>query len=207
MGEGMIASHIHDALAQVKRLQEVILSKQFFRGYSGKARIISGTIALAASAVMDSKHVPCIPEAHLAGWAIVLAAGLMVNYTALFYWFLFDPETRRNPIMLKPALDAIPALAVGGVLTVAMIRYDQCDMLFGVWMCLYGVAQTAYRQSLPRGIYFVGLGYIAAGAYCLVAESIYFLDPWPMGIVFFAGEWIGGIVLILNETKTTEEKR
>jgi hypothetical protein len=207
MGEGMIASHIHDALAQVKRLQEVILSKQFFRGYSGKARMISGTIALAASAIIDSKYVPYSPEAHLTGWCVVLAAGLMVNYVALFYWFLFDPETRRNPVMLKPALDAVPALAVGGVLTVTMINYDQFDMLFGIWMSLYGLAQTAYRQSLPRGIYLVGIGYIASGAYCLIAPSISFLDPWPMGIVFFAGEWIGGIVLILNETKTTKEQQ
>jgi len=61
----MIASHIHDALAQVKRLQEVILSKQFFRGYSGKARIISGSIALAASAILDSKLVPYSPKRSL----------------------------------------------------------------------------------------------------------------------------------------------
>lgn len=201
----MIASHIHDALAQVKRLQEVILSKQFFRGYSGKARMISGSVALVASAIMDSKLVPYTIGAHLAGWGIVLVVGVMVNYTALFYWFLFDPKTRRNPIMLKPALDAVPALVVGGTLTVTMILYEQFDMLFGVWMSLYGLAQTAYRQSLPRGIYFVGLGYIITGAFCLIAPSLSFLNPWPMGIVFFVGEWIGGIVLILNETRTTKE--
>ena len=204
MGEGMIASHIHDALAQVKRLQEVILSKRFFRGYSGKARIISGTVALAGSAIMDAKFFPYSVEYHLLGWCAVLIVGLLVNYTALFYWFLFDPQARRNPVMLKPALDAVPALAVGGTLSVAMIMYDQFDMLFGVWMSLYGLAQVAYRQSLPQGIYLVGLGYLVAGAVCLIAPWITFLDPWPMGIVFFAGEWIGGIVLILNETKKEE---
>jgi hypothetical protein len=200
----MIASHIHDALAQVRKLQEVILSKRFFRGYSGKARIISGTVALLGSAIMDSKFFPYNYEYHLLGWCAVLIIGLLVNYTALFCWFFFDPEARRNPVLLKRALDAVPALIVGGTLSVAMIMYEQFDMLFGVWMSLYGLAQVAYRQSLPRGIYFVGLGYIVAGAFCLLAESIYFLDPWPMGIVFFVGEWIGGIVLILNETRKEE---
>jgi hypothetical protein len=204
MGEGMIASHIHDALAQVRKLQEVILSKRFFRGYSGKARIVSGTVALVASAILDSKLVPYNFLPHLAGWVVVLIVGVLVNYTALLYWFLFDPEVRRNPIMLKPALDAVPALIVGGTLSVAMVAYQQYDMLFGVWMSLYGVAQVAYRQSLPHGIYLVGLGYIVAGAFCLIDSSLTFLNPWPMGIVFFFGEWTGGIILILNEAKKEE---
>lgn len=201
----MIANHIHDALEQVNRIREFMLARSQFRGYSGKARIISGTIALAGTVALASDRVPQTPLAHLFGWGAVAAAGILVNYAALLYWFLFDHEVRRNPIMLKPALDAIPALFVGGALTVALMLTAQYNLLFGAWMCLYGLAQVAYRQSLPRGIYRVGLAYIAAGAFCLVWPTVSFLNPWPMGIVFFIGEWIGGGVLILNETKQTEE--
>lgn len=202
----MIASHIHDALAQVRKMRELILTRHEFRGYSGKARIVSGTAALAGAMVLASHNVPHTPLAHLVGWAAVLAFGVLVNYVALFYWFLFDREVRRNPVMLKPAMDAIPALAVGAALTVGMLAYGEFDMLFGIWMCLYGLAQTAYRQSLPTGIYGVGLGYILCGAVCLVAPSISFLNPWPMGIVFFAGEWIGGAILILHDARTRAEE-
>jgi hypothetical protein len=125
-----------------------------------------------------------------------VAAGVLLNYGSLLYWFLFDREVRRNPIMLKPAVDAIPALAVGGVLTLAIITADKYDLLFGTWMCLYGLAQVAYRQSLPKGIYLVGIGYILCGTYCLLCTSISFCNPWPMGTVFLVGEIAGGTVLM-----------
>ena len=199
----MIANHIHDALAQVRKLQEFILEKRLFRGYSGKARIASGCAAMLGAAVMDSKMVPMDPFAHLVGWAAVVAVGIAINYGCLLYWFLFNPEVRGNPVMLKPALDAVPALGVGGVFTVAIVLAGAWDLLPGMWMCMYGLAQVAYRQSLPGGIYFVGIGYILCGTGCLAIPTS-FLNPWPMGIVFLAGELAGGAVLVTY--KTTAEK-
>jgi hypothetical protein len=193
----MIANHIHDALAQVRRMQELILEKRHFRGYSGKARIASGCVAIAGAAVLHSTLVPATPAAHLLGWSAVLVAGLLLNYVALLYWFLFDPDVRGNPIMLKPAVDAVPALAVGGLLALALILVEQHDLLFGACMCCYGLAQVAYRLSLPRGIYLLGLCYIACGAGCLIAR-VPLLNPWPMGITFFFGEVAGGIILLRN---------
>ena len=38
---------------------------------------------------------------------VVLSMGLVINYVALIYWFLFNREVHRNPLMLRPALDAI----------------------------------------------------------------------------------------------------
>jgi len=198
----MIASHIHDALAQVRKLQELILEKKLFKGYSGKARIVSGCVALAGAAVLASDRIPADPLAHLAGWGAVLLVGVVVNYAALGWWVVSNPEVRRNPLMLKPAIDAVPALGVGAALSVALVLRQQYQLLFGMWMCLYGLAQVAYRQSLPKGIYMVGLCYIACGAYCLLAPSISFTNPWPMGIVFFAGESAGGLILLINKETT-----
>lgn len=202
--EKMIANHIHDALSQVKKLQEFILEKRLFKGYSGTARVISGVVALAGAVVLASGAVPPEPLAHLAGWGVVLFVGVLLNYSCLLYWFFFDPDVRRNRIMLKPALDAIPALAVGAVFTFVFIITEQFNMLFGMWMCLYGLAQVAYRQSLPKGIYFVGLGYLVCGACCLLSRSISFTNPWPMGVVFFSGELAGGIILMSHKTSTEE---
>ena len=72
-------------------------------------------------------------------------------------------------------------------------------------MCLYGLAQVAYRQSLPPGIYAVGLGYILCGVWCLTSETISFVNPWPMGIVFFVGESVGGLVLITYKGTSKNE--
>ena len=198
----MIAAHIHDALAQVRRLQSLILERSLFEGYSGKARMLSAVLALVATLVLSSKHVPAEPRVHLAGWAIVLGVALLLNYVALAWWFLFDPAAGRNVRLLKPAIDAIPALAVGGVLSLALALAGQHRFLFGVWMSLYGLAQVAYRQSLPAGIYWVGLGYVLCGCGCILLPSVSFLNPWPMGGVFFVGEMLGGFLLIDHEHRT-----
>ena len=199
--EEMIANHIHDALAQVKQMQELILDKRLFKGYSGTARILSGTVALAGAAVLACPQIPRNSLLHLVGWSVVLLVALLLNYGALLWWFLFDSQARGNMAMLKPAVDAVPPLAVGAGLSVAAILRQDYGLLFGVWMCCYGLVHCAHRHNLPRGIYFTGLGYLAAGACCLVWPSLSFLNPWPMGIVFFAGELAGGSILLINRGK------
>lgn len=202
----MVAHHIHDALGQVRRLQELILDKAMFRGYSGSARVLSGLIALVTAAVLSTALVPRTENAHLAGWGIALSLALILNYGALAKWFLFSPETRRDPRMLKPAVDALPALAVGATLSVALVVAGQHRLLFGTWMSLYGLAQTAYRKSLPPGIYGVGLVYILCGLLCLLMPAMSFLNPWPMGFIFFAGELAGGVILRHNAVAIQNEE-
>lgn len=200
----MIARHIHDALGQVRRLQQIILERRGFRGYSGHARILSGAVALTAAAIMATPNYPRTCEAQLAGWVVVLTIALLVNYGALAVWFLLDPEVRRDPRELTPALDAVPALAVGGLLSLALSFWKDYGLLFGVWMCMYGLAQMSYRLSLPRGVYLVGLGYVICGAVCLFADWVSFLNPLPMGLVFFAGEAVGGTILTRHNRRLAE---
>ena len=201
----MIASHIHDALSQVTKLRALILEKRCFRGYSGRARILAGFAALAGAALLDSPLVPRDPLAHLAGWGLVLLAGLVVNYSALAYWIISNPQVRRNLRLAGPALHAVPPLAVGAALSLAAIAAGQLDLLFGIWMCLFGLANASYRQALPRGIYWLGIGYIACGAACLLTPCP-LLNPWPMGLVFFAGEVAGGTILLRNGANDHERE-
>jgi len=202
----MIANHIHDALAQVSKLQQFILERNRFKGYSGTARVLSGGAAIIGAVVMSGAGFPRTELAHLAGWSVVLVAGLIINYGALAYWFLFDNEVRRNPVMLKPALDAVPPLAVGGILAVSLVLRGQYDLIFGACMSLYGLGQVAYRRSLPKGIYMLGFYYLACGAFFLVDGGIRFTEPWPMALAFAAGEAASGLVLIVDHRRTDKEE-
>jgi len=197
----MVSEHIHDALDQVRQLRDLVLRRRMFRGYSGRARMACGVLALAASVILSSERIPVENAAHLAGWGIVLSLALLINYGSVAWWYASHPEVRQNPSLLKPAMDALPALAAGGVLTVALISSRNYDLLFGVWMLMYGLAQTAYRNALPRGVYWTGLVYMGCGA-MLVAQPLPFTTPWPMGIIFFLGELAGGICLLNQEDAT-----
>jgi hypothetical protein len=200
-GTGMFSGHIREALAQVRQLQQSVLTRQQFRGYSGPARVVSGTAALMAAAIMSSAHYPATPRAHFLGWGAVFVFALILNGGALLYWFLNDPRVNRNMRRLAPILDSAPSLVVGGALTVMMAFNGVSQYLFGVWMCMFGLTNLASRYVLPRHIWFVGTFYVVCGVAWLLLPQTTFLNPWPMGVVFFAGELMGGCILYSDQRR------
>ncbi len=189
---------IDEVLAQFRGVRDIVMRRRRFHGYSGKARMACGVVALAGSLVMALGPVPATTSAHLFGWGLVLAAALVLNYGALAWWFISHAEVRAEPALVKPALDAVPALAGGAVLTVALIAAKQFHLLSGTWMLLYGLAQTTYRSALPRGVFYTGLVYMACGSLLLVFPQP-FTNPLPMGTVFCLGELVGGLCLLKPE--------
>ena len=193
----MIANHIHDALDQVDRLRRFVLEKKNFQGYSGKARIAGGVVAILGSFAIYAYHLPDDPYRHFYAWCGVLAIALVLNYGALLLWFLRDSAAKREIMNLLPAFDAVPALAVGACVTVALPLRGDFSLLVPLWMFLYGLVHIPYRLNLPKHIYLVGLFYIACGAGLLFFPQP-FTNPWPMGVVFCIGEVAGGVVLMKN---------
>ncbi len=202
----MIANHIHHALEQVRDLQQKILEKQRFKGYSGRARALCGVAALIAAFVMGSPFFDppagYVNRTYALGWGFVALFGVMINFGALIHWFMFDPTVKRDIRRLKPTLDALPAIIVGAVLTIIFLHNNLHHYLFGTWMCLFGLSNLASRHVLPQRIWMVGAYYILCGTICLLySPNIAFSNPWPMGIVFFIGEWAGGIILHFGDTR------
>lgn len=194
----MIASHIHDALAQVRELRVQILSKRNFTGYSGVTRILGGLGALIGAAIIAEGIIPSDNLSRLACWGGVLFLSLSLNYGALFLWFLFSREAKRDWMNLAPAAELLPPLAVGALLSVGMIVHQQYDLLYCVWMSCFGLAHLAHKRNLPKSNCFVGLFYIICGGLCLAIPQWGFANPWPMGVTFFIGELIGGGIFIIN---------
>lgn len=197
----MIANHVHQALAQVKALRQNVIDNQRFRGWSGRARVSTGGVALLAAVVLASDRVPAAIPAHLIGWATVFAVAVAINAGSIAYWFLFDPQVSRQTAKLRPVLELLPSVAVGGVLTLVLWRCGQVDLLFGMWMMLFGLTNLAGRRILPRSLAWVGLFYLLAGTACVIWPGQGFLNPWPMGLVFAIGELAGGTILHLDKTR------
>ena len=190
----MVAHHIHDALDQVHRLQELILEKRKFRGYSGSARMAGGMITALGCIVLGSSLVPKTVVAQLTGWMLLAGAAMALNYGALILWYIQLPNDERKTVRAKPVLDAMPPLLLALPLTVALLVRGYPDLLFGTWMCLYGLAHTSCRRDLPRGNWLVGIYYLLCGSFFMLWQKAEFLTPWPMGVVFLIGESVGGII-------------
>ena len=195
----MIANHIHDALAQVRELQQRILERQRFRGYSGGARMCAGTFALIGAWVMSWENFPYDVYAHVLGWGTVFFLAILTNYGSLLYWFVKDAGLHGDVRVLRPTVEVFPPLVAGGMLTLAVLLDGNSDYLFGIWMSLFGLANIASRHVLPHKMGLVGCFYLACGAVCLFSPVRSFLNPWPMGMVFFIGELAGGILISLDQ--------
>ena len=51
-------------------------------------------------------------------------------------------------------------------------------------------------QSSNAAVSAIGIFYLTCGILLLVAGARFaFSNPWPMGLVFFVGEWLGGLIL------------
>ena len=185
---------VDEALVQVQQMQELVLDRQGFSGFSGVARMVGGFAALLTAVVLQHA-VPKDPRLHLIGWGLLLAFGLAVNFAALFWW-LFKHWGELRLAELWPVWEVFPTLSAGAALTVALVRTGQLDLLFGTWMALYGASHMAQRRSLPFPIYCGGLTYLAAGIFFLLWPGVSFTDPRPMGLVFGLGELFGGWVLV-----------
>lgn len=205
MKSTVLTHHVQDALDQVRQLQQVMFERFRFTGFSGPTRAASGTIALLAAGAMSLPMYPQTTEAHLIGWLSVLAVALVLNTGALVYWFLTNDEVSRNWRKLGPVLDVLPPLAVGALLTVSMTLRGQHDYLFGIWMCMFGLTNLASRYVLPRSICVVGVFYILCGALWLMTPGASFFNPWIMGLVFCAGEWVGGMILYVDDRRLHNE--
>jgi len=200
--ESQLPAHpLHEALSTVRTLRRSLLQKERFKGWSGPTRILSGTLALFAALLLELNWVPGTNLAHLAVWGVVFLAAMLLNLGSLAYWFLNDRMIQRDLTRLKPMLDVIPPLAVGALFTLVLILRRDFELLFGVWMCMFGLTNLASRFVLPSAIAIVGVFYILAGALCLLLPGMSFQHSMAMGLVFCAGEWAGGMILYLDDRR------
>ena len=196
---------LNQALMQVRELRARVVENRWFLGYSPGARFSGAVIACIGTFILGSSLYPRTTAAHVVGWGFICGFAVLFNYGALTRWFLEQPAEERQWGRLRPVLDALPALLCGGVLTFALLAADAHDLLFGVWMLLFGLMHTSSRHVLPREIWFLGLAYIAAGVwYLMLFQGKDFTNPYPMGAVFFAGECAGSVILLKHRERTME---
>lgn len=196
---------LNQALAQVRELRARVVENRWFLGYSPGARFSGAIIACIGTFILGSSLYPRSTPAHVIGWGTICGLAILFNYGALTRWFLEQPVAERQWARLRPVLDALPALVSGGILTFALLASGAHDLLFGVWMLLFGLMHTSSRHVLPREIWFLGCAYITAGAwYLLFYPAKDFTDPYPMGAVFFAGECVGSVILLKHRERTME---
>jgi hypothetical protein len=95
----------------------------------------------------------------------------------------------------------------GGLVTAAFFRggVELVGYLPGVWAVLFGLGVISARPYLPRGVGWVGLGYLLAGGALLLRTPA---EPdrlgWAVGGVFGPGHLATAFVLWCDRARDTD---
>src|SRR5262245_42237093 len=155
------------ALADITAIRSQLARGTQFRGYGPVTVAMTGLLALLAGA-LQAVYLPnpyAQPMAYLALWtgmavlAIILTTAEMVARSRREHGGLADE-------MLYSAVEQyIPAGVAGTLLTVVLYRYatDSLSLLPGLWQIIFSLGVFASMRSLPRGMFAVGVWYLAAG--------------------------------------------
>ncbi|HET9298738.1 MAG TPA: hypothetical protein VFO11_02260 [Candidatus Polarisedimenticolaceae bacterium] len=156
---------LHDrALDHLAFIRQTMESATAFTAVSGWAQAaIGGTALLAAAVAHGAPH----PQRWLAVWlaeavlAVAVAGGGMA-------W-----KARRSGVSLvsgsarKFALNFVPPLVVGALLTVAFVRVGLWGDLPAVWLLLYGTAVITGGAFSVRIVPAMGIAFVVLGALAL----------------------------------------
>src|SRR5262245_8038087 len=187
------------ALADITAIRSQLARGTQFRGYGPVTVAATGVLAIAAGA-LQAILVPkpyAQPMAYLALWtgmavlSIVLTTVEMVARSRREHGGLADE-------MLYTAVEQyIPAGVAGTLLTVVLYRYatDSLPLLPGLWQIIFSLGVFASCRSLPRGMFAVGVWYLAAGLTTAALSDAAPFSPLAMAVPFGVGQLMMAYVL------------
>ena len=156
------------AMDNLQFIRETMERAGSFTAVSGWGVSATGLLAAAAAAVA-----PASPGAPgwLSIWIATLAASLAVSTWATVH----KARAAHVPLLSgagrKFLLAFLPAMLVGALLTVVLLRAGQQTLLPGVWLLLYGTAVVAGGVFSARIVPLMGTCFLFDGAVALFAPA------------------------------------
>ncbi len=158
-----------------------------FTAVPGWGGVAMGLAGLAAAIIAPGQPTPA---AWLATWFAAAAVAAVVGLLAV----LIKSKAAGVPFLSRPArqfaLSFAPAILAGGLLTAALYRAGNVDLLPGVWLLLYGAAVVAAGTFSVRVVPLMGILFLFLGAVAL------FTSPLIGAICLGAG--FGGLHIVFG---------
>jgi uncharacterized membrane protein len=191
---------VRQAFADLAEVRGRLATMQRFDGYSGGAAIASGIVAVLAGVAQAL----LVPEPHSAEqrrlyltiWLSCLGCALAINYGAILIWRMRHRDAQAAVQFRTVGMSIVPALAAGGVITLALLQRGLDELLPGMWCATYALGLFASRAMVPKSVVVVAVGFGAAGAILLLAPALHPLAWWIMPLAFGAGQVVIGTAVL-----------
>ena len=183
---------VRKALADLAEVRGRLATVQRFDGYSGTAAIASGLVAFLAG-VVQAILVPAPHDAaqrliYLAIWLTCLGFALVINYGAIVAWRVRNRGEQAGVQFRTVGMSIVPALAAGGVITLALLQRGLDELLPGMWCATYALGLFASRAMVPRDVVVVAAAFGAIATVLLLVPNLHPLAWWIMPLAFGSGQ-------------------
>ncbi len=165
----------HRAMDNLQFIRETMERAGSFTAVPGWGAVAVGLTAVAAAAVAGAQ--PSL-ERWLVVWLVEGAVAIVVGA-----WTLRRKAARAGvPLLSGPgrrfALNLVPALLVGALLTLVLYRGGLAQAIPGVWLLLYGTGVLAAGTFSIPAVPVLGLCFMALGAAALFTPAAW--NDWLM---------------------------
>ena len=202
---------VRQALADLAEVRGRLATIQRFDGYSGSAAIVSGAVAVVAGFVQallaPQPRDAAARETYLAIWLTCLGLALAINYGAIVVWRTRNRGEQAGVQFRTVGMSIVPALAAGGVITLALLQRGLEGLLPGMWCATYALGLFASRAMVPMGVVFVAVAFGAAATVLLLAAHFNTLAWWIMPLAFGGGQIAIGAIVLADVPADTLRKR
>jgi hypothetical protein len=132
---------------------------------------------------------------YIALWLGCLSCALAINYGAILVWRAHNRGEQAAVQIRTVGMSIVPAVAAGGVITLALVLRGLDDLLPGMWCATYALGLFASRSMVPRDVVLVAVAFGAAAAVLLLAPHIQPLAWWIMPVAFGGGQIAIGTIV------------
>lgn len=197
--QSLAEMQLQQALADLAEVRGRLATVQRFDGYSSWAAIASGGAAIAAGIVqfllVPEPHGAAEAQAYFSLWLGCLVLALAINYGAILAWRAHHRGLQTDAQIRTVGMSILPAIAAGGVITIAFVMRGFYDVLPAIWCATYALGLFASRAMVPRDVVFVAVAFGAFATFLLFAPHLDPLAWWVMPLAFGGGQIAIGIIV------------
>ena len=160
---------LHDrAMDNLRYIRETMERSASFTHVSGFGGVLMGSIALVAAAIAWQAETEIV---WLAAWIGAAPISLAVAVLMMRRKSRAEGMTLLTGAGRRFALNFIPPLTAGAVLTAAMVATGSIEALPGMWLLLYGTAIVTGGSYSVRPVPVMGLAFMILGVAALFAPA------------------------------------
>lgn len=153
-----------DNLQFIRRTMERSAS---FTAVSGKAGMAMGLVAVTAAWFAH--------DAPPGRWGLIWLGAAALAFVVAVVGMAVKARRRKESLVRGPGrkfvLGMLPALVVGALLTAALYRAGQTEILPGLWLLLYGTGVLAAGAFSVRIVPLMGAAFLTVGAAALFSPA------------------------------------